>query len=85
MLNEACGRWEWHVGRHGRDDDEVDLFLAQRRQLRSLRGGCCGHIARVLPFGGKCAFFDSGARLDPLVRGIDDFCHVVIRDYFSGV
>ena len=58
---------EKHVGRHGGDDNHVDVFGGDSGVLERGLGGFCGEIAGGLRRGGDAAFADPGAGHDPLV------------------
>ena len=85
-LNQACGGGEGHVGRHGRDEDEVNFRRVDTGVFNGTPRRSGRHLAGVFVLRGKAALADAGAGLDPLVGGFHKLRHVVIgHDSFGQV
>lgn len=77
-LHEAGGAGEEHVGRDRGADDQVDLLGLHAGILHGGQGGTRGHLAGHHLGTRDAALLDAGARLDPLVAGIDQLLKIGI-------
>ena len=71
LLHEARGAWKEHVGRDGRDNDQVDFPRGHAGVLQCGLRGFRREIAGVLVRRGNSPFLDPGTRDDPLVGRLD--------------
>ena len=78
-LDETGGRGKNHVGRGGRDQDEIDLVAGDAGLLHRGERGFRAHVAGEFVVRRDPAFLDPGASGDPLVVGLDDLREVVVR------
>src|SRR5262249_34533953 len=78
------GRGEHHVRRDGRDDQQIDVRAVATGLLERLPRRRQRQIRKRLRFASYPAFADARALHDPLVRGVDHLCEVVVRDHALG-
>ena len=76
----AAGRRERHVGRHRRDDQEVDVLPVEPRLRRGRSGSGQRDVGQRLVRAGDPPFADTRALDDPLVGRVDEARELVVRD-----
>src|SRR5262249_55709591 len=84
MLDQASTRWEEHVGRDRRNDDEVELGRVDTPSLKSHFSSFSGQVTCRRASFHDMTFADAGSFDNRLVRGIDRFfkfliCNAALR------
>jgi hypothetical protein len=84
VRNDRAGRGKRHIGRHRRDDDEIDRSGVETGLFQRVAGGGQGQVGERLVVGRDPPLVDACALDDPLVRGVHHLREVVVRDHVLG-
>src|SRR5213594_1523433 len=79
-LDQASAGREKHIGRDGRNNDQIQLGRVQPAFFAQSFGGGSADVAGRLAFLNDTALADTRPFDDPFIRGIDDLFYILIGD-----
>jgi hypothetical protein len=78
-LHDTTGRRQYLIGCDCRTEKQIDIGGIETSALDCLSSGTHGKQRRIFIWRRFAPLFDSGARCDPLVRGLDHLREILIR------